>query len=58
MNTNYTLQINKNKKILEELILNNAPYNKILKQSQLLDIYIAKQMKQELNLKSKKRVSS
>lgn len=34
----------KNTAKLEKLILHNAPYSKILKQSQLLDKYINEQM--------------
>lgn len=54
MSNNFPLQIDKNKRILDNLILLNAPYDKILKQSQKLDIYIAKHYTGELDFKKEK----
>ncbi len=44
MNKKTFLQIQKNKKKLEKMINEKAPYEKILKQSQILDKYILKHM--------------
>lgn len=44
MSYKLSFQILKNTAKLEKMIEQNAPYSKILKQSQLLDKYIAKQM--------------
>lgn len=46
MDCRINLLVIKNRAKLEKLIENNAPYKKILKQSQLLDKYIVKQMKE------------
>ena len=45
------LLVIKNRAKLEKLIENNASSKKILKQSQLLDKYIAKQIKEINNIK-------
>lgn len=45
MDPKIILLIFKNKSKLERLIENNAPYEKILKQSQLLDKYLTIQIK-------------
>lgn len=45
MDYNVTLLILKNRAKLEKLIIQNAPYNKILSQSKKLDKYIMIQMK-------------
>ena len=44
MNTNINNAIQKNKNILTKMVEQNAPYEKILKQSKLLDKYIFEQM--------------
>lgn len=46
MDCRINLLVIKNRAKLEKLIENNASYKKILKQSQLLDKYIIKQMKE------------
>lgn len=51
MGTNYESKIIKHKEILNNLILIQAPYNKILKESQLLDKYIIKYIQEDLNSK-------
>jgi len=45
MDYNVTLLILKNRAKLEKLIIQNAPYDKILNQSKKLDKYILIQMK-------------
>lgn len=45
MDCNIVLLIAKNKAKLEKLIKNNAPYEKVLKQSQRLDEYLIIQIK-------------
>ena len=45
MDSKLCLLILKNKAKLEKLIYENAPYDKILKQSKKLDKYILKKMK-------------
>lgn len=45
MDSKYSLLILKNKAKLSKLIETNAPYEKILHQSQILDKYIIEQIK-------------
>lgn len=57
MDTKIPLKKLKAKAKLENLILQNAPKEKILKQSQLLDKYIQMQFKQMNKYKSRKEAS-
>lgn len=52
MDSKLSLLILKNRVKLVKLIEDNTPYEDILKQSQLLDKYIVKQMKIINNIKS------
>lgn len=49
MDLKIQLLIIKHKAKLEKLIGNDAPYNLILKESQLLDKYVLMQLKEQLN---------
>jgi len=53
MDSKYCFLILRNKAKLEKLIQENAPYEKILRQSQLLDKYIMKQINAMNKIESK-----
>lgn len=57
MNSTLSLRKLKANAKLEKLILKNAPYEEILRQSQKLDMYIQMQFKQVNKSKRKKLVS-
>ena len=45
MDTHIAILVIKNRKKLEQMILEKKPYKKVVKQSQILDKYILKQFK-------------